>query len=153
MLRSAQRRLHAAPSARRLLAVAAVSLVAFCPAALAHAPPPPPVVVQGRVRDGSGGATATARQHVVRACGVLDPPPARVAADELVLRDALVRVPTNFAVTIPIKFHVICSGQQGLLSAAAVTAQIAVLSSAYAGLARRADGTPGGGADTGAPPR
>ncbi len=83
-------------------------------------------------------------------CGVLDPPPDRVAADEVLLREAMARVPAAFNVTIPVKFHVLHAGAAGKVAASAVAAQMDALNVAYSGQARRADGTPGGGANTGA---
>jgi hypothetical protein len=147
---------RAAPSPRRLLRAAALGLAAAaCPHAAAHYSPRTALaddtswhadaVVQGQPR-GAGAAS----RALVRSCGVLDPPPDRVAADELILKEGLARVPPSFAVTIPVKFHVICAGATGRLSAGAVAAQLAVLNAAYAGEARGADGRPGGGSDTGA---
>jgi hypothetical protein len=149
---------RAAPSPRRLLRAAALGLAAAaCPHAAAHSHHPrrtaladdtswhADAAVQGQPR-GAGAAS----RALVRSCGVLDPPPDRVAADELILKEGLARVPPSFAVTLPVKFHVICAGASGRLSAAAVAAQLAVLNAAYAGEARGADGRPGGGSDTGA---
>ena len=92
---------------------------------------------------------AAAPRMPPRACGVLDPPADRVRVEEAAIRNAATRVPAAFVLTIPVKFHVLHSGEAGNVSTVAIAAQIAALNAAYAGATRREDGRPGGGTDTG----
>ena len=115
--------LLAAAAARGVAAVERSPLRPFRPSSSAPSPPPPPRL---------------------RACGVVDPSPESVLVQEAVLREAFARVPAVFSLTIPVKLHVLHSGNSGRLSRQSIAQQMTVWNDAFSGLT-----APGGGADTG----
>ena len=96
------------------------------------------------------GATQSVAPAIVRGCATREPSPAEVEAKESTRRRVSTQRPANFRVEIPVLFHVLHDGPDGLVSESRLAAQIDVLNDAFGGTTTRHDGTPNPiAADTG----
>jgi len=132
-------------SAMRLAGLFAVALSA-ARGATAHGGPllPPSAPLPGGIPGPQTSAASTARAGAPprRTCGAVEKTHGQVAVDAATLMRAQIAAPALFELTIPVKFHILCSGLLYRVPLANVQQQIAVLNAAYAGLAPMPAGQP-----------
>ena len=96
------------------------------------------------------GATQSATPAFVRGCATREPSPAEVEAKESTRSRVAAQRAVDFRVEIPVLFHVLHDGPDGLVTESRLAAQIDVLNDAFGGTTTRHDGTPNPiAADTG----